>query len=297
MKPDELREKLDVVVCRPALPLDTDDVLRFTEKILGGEDYVPEVWQEWMSDPEGACYVAEYYGHAIGLVKLSLLAPGQWWIMGLRVDPDYQNLGVASRLHNAILNVWEKNCGGVIRFSTLSTNTQVHHLAERTGFLKILEYTSFIAPAVQGGENHFSLVRERDLHEVYDFVFDAPTNMLTVGLVDLRWEWAAIDKTILQKAVAEKRLRWWRKKAGMIMTVEDKEEEIHSPLLQYLGCPLEKMNDLLLDYKALAGSLGFSHGHWAAPLIPQALEPLSQAGFTRKWDDCLFIYEKYAPKK
>jgi GNAT superfamily N-acetyltransferase len=297
MNPDEIKEKLDVVVCRPALPLDTEDVLRFTEKIWGGGDYVPMAWQDWLSDPEGACFVAEYNGHAIGLVKLTMLAPGQWWIMGLRVDPEYQNLGVASRLHNAILNVWEKNFSGVVRFSTLSTNTQVHHLAERTGFLKILEYTSFTAPALQKGENNFSLVRERDLKKVVDFVFDAPTNMLTVGLVDLSWEWAAIDRTILQKAVAEKRLRWWRGRTGLIMTVEDKEEEIHSPLLQYLGCPLEKMKDLLLDYRILAGSLGYPYGHWAAPLIPQALEPLGQAGFTRKWDDSLFIYEKYAPKK
>ncbi len=102
MKPDEVKEKLDVVVCRPALPLDTEDVLRFTSRIWDGDDYVPGVWQEWLSDANGLCAVAEYQGHAIGLVKLSCLAPGQWWIMGLRVDPDHQKLGVASRLHHYV---------------------------------------------------------------------------------------------------------------------------------------------------------------------------------------------------
>ncbi|MGA9398507.1 MAG: GNAT family N-acetyltransferase [Anaerolineaceae bacterium] len=292
-----LQEKMDVVVCRPALPLDMEDVLRFTSRIWDGGDYVPTAWHKWLSDPEGACYVAEYRGHAIGLVKLSLLAPGQWWIMGLRVDPDYQNLGVASRLHNTILNYWESNCSGVVRFSTLSTNIHVHHLAERTGFLKILETTSYISPAITGQESPFRLARERELHEVCEFVFNAPTNMLTVGLVDLDWEWVAVDKTILQKAIVESRLRWWHQKAGLIMTVENTEEEIHSPLIQYLGCPLEKIHELLTDYRALAGKLGYSHGRWIAPLIPRALEPLERAGYTCNWEDSLFIYEKYAPKK
>ncbi|MGB8253703.1 MAG: hypothetical protein WCF08_10860, partial [Anaerolineaceae bacterium] len=55
-----LQEKMDVVVCRPALPLDMEDVLRFTNRIWDGGDYVPAAWQKWLSDPEGACYVAEY---------------------------------------------------------------------------------------------------------------------------------------------------------------------------------------------------------------------------------------------
>lgn len=297
MDNDSLEKKLAVICCRPALPLDTEDVMRFTGKIWDGEDYVPSVWQEWLSDTTGACIVAEYHGHAVGLVKLSYLAPDQWWIMGLRVDPDFQNLGVASRLHHSIMNYWETNCSGVIRLSTLSTNIQVHHLAERTGFLKILEITSFTAPAVKDHENHFKLVKESDFHSVCEFAYNAQSNMLMVGLIDLGWEWAAIDPTILQKAINEDRLRWWRGKTGLIMTQEDTEEDLHSPLIQYLGCPLERMNEFLEDYRMLAGNMGYSHARWVAPLISQALGPLQKAGFVRNWEDSLYVYEKYAPKK
>jgi GNAT superfamily N-acetyltransferase len=292
-----LNDRLDVIICRPALPLDTEDVLQFTGRIWDGVDYVPAVWQEWLLDPTGACIVAEYHGHAVGLVKLSLLSPDQWWIMGLRVDPKYQKLGVASRLHNYIMNYWDANCSGVIRLSTLSSNTAIHHLAERTGFLKILELSSFISTAVKDAINHFTPVQESEMHKVCEFVFNAPSNMLTLGLIDLGWEWAAIDKTILQNAIAEGRLRWWRKKAGLLMTVDDTEEQIRSPLIQYLSCPLEKIHELLTDYRAFAGISGYKHGRWVAPLIPQALEPIEQAGFTRNWEDSLYVYEKYSPKK
>ena len=40
-----------VVVCRPALPRDTADVLEFSKFIWNGHDYVKYVWDEWLNDP------------------------------------------------------------------------------------------------------------------------------------------------------------------------------------------------------------------------------------------------------
>ncbi len=297
MKPDEVKEKLDVVVCRPALPLDTEDVLRFTSRIWDGDDYVPGVWQEWLSDANGLCAVAEYQGHAIGLVKLSCLAPGQWWIMGLRVDPDHQKLGVASRLHHYALDQWEHNFGGVIRLSTLSNNLPIHHLAERTGFRRILDLSSFIARVEKSDTRSFQPVHIEELAEACDFACDADSNLLMLGLIDLSWEWAAIDKHIMRMAIEEKRLWWWRKRRGLIMSIEDDTDDIHCPLLQYAGCSMEDLSTLLGDFKTFSGKLGFEHARWVAPLIPQAIRPLEIEGFTRNWKNSLYIYEKYAPKK
>ena len=297
MNPDEINEKLDVVVCRPALPLDNEDVLRFTGRIWNGNDYVPEVWQEWLADTNGICAVAEYRGHAIGLVKLSCLAPGQWWIMGLRVDPEHQQLGVASRLHHYILDQWEHTCGGVIRFSSRSTNLPIHHLAEHTGFRKILDLSNFIAKSELKPEKAFRPVPGEELAQACDFACEADSNLLMLGLIDLSWEWVAIDKTILRQAVSEKRLWWWRKKRGLIMTIEDDTDEIRCPLLQYAGCEMEDLSDLLNDFRGLSGSLGYEKARWVAPLIPQAIHPLERAGFNRNWEYSYFIYEKYGTKK
>jgi GNAT superfamily N-acetyltransferase len=297
MKPDEVKEKLDVVVCRPALPLDTEDVLSFTSRIWEGTDYVPAAWQEWLTDTKGLCAVAEYHGHAIGLVKLSWVAPGQWWVMGLRVDPDHQSLGVASRLHHYILEQWEHNLGGVVRLSTRSTNLPIHHLAERTGFRRILDLSNFIAKSELRDERSFRAVRADELTEACDFACDADSNLLMLGLIDLCWEWAAIDKTILSAAIGEQRLWWWRKKRGLIMTVEDDTDDILCPLLQYAGCEMEDLSQLLVDFRAFSGKRGYGHARWVAPLIPQAIAPLERAGYTRNWENSWYIYEKYAPKK
>lgn len=297
MKAAELKEKLDVVICRPALPLDTDDVLRFTRRIGEGGDYIPGLWQEWLTDANGICAITEYHGHAIGLVKLSCLAPGQWWIMGMRVDPDHQKLGVASRLHHYILDQWEHHFGGVVRFSTRSTNLPIHHLAERTGFRKILDLSNYIAKSGQTTGKAFRLVREEELIQACDFACEADSNLLMLGLIDLCWEWVSIDKTILREAVSEKRLWWWKKHRGLIMTIEDETDDIRCPLLQYIGCEMEDLNDLLSDFRGLSGRLGYDYARWVAPLIPQAIRPLERAGFSRNWEHSWYIYEKYMTKK
>jgi hypothetical protein len=61
------------VICRPALPKDTGAVLEFTRHIWEGEDYIPEVWSEWLADHQGLLATAEYSGSVAGLCKLSQL--------------------------------------------------------------------------------------------------------------------------------------------------------------------------------------------------------------------------------
>ncbi len=173
----------------------------------------------------------------------------------------------------------------------------IHHLAERTGFRRILDISSFIAKVERRETRTFQLVQSGELAEACDFACEADSNLLMLGLIDLSWEWAAIDKHILRTAIDEKRLWWWRKRRGLIMAIEDDTDNILCPLLQYAGCSMEDLSMLLEDFKAFSGKLGFEHARWVAPLIPQAIKPLEQAGFSRNWENSLFIYEKYASKK
>jgi CBS domain-containing protein len=59
----------DLVLCRPALQKDTDDMLELCSHIWEGGDYIPSVWDEWMADPEGLLGVAEMDGRVVGIVS------------------------------------------------------------------------------------------------------------------------------------------------------------------------------------------------------------------------------------
>jgi hypothetical protein len=78
------------VTCRPAQVDDTPDVLELTHTIWEGEDYNPQVWQDWLADTQGLLAVAEHDGRVLGLGKLTCLAAGQWWLEGLRTHPEFE---------------------------------------------------------------------------------------------------------------------------------------------------------------------------------------------------------------
>src|SRR5512143_3375071 len=125
------------VVCRPALARDQADINEFCKGIWEGHDYVPEVWSHWFKDPNGILVTAEYSGHAIGCSKLSLIAEGQWWLEGFRVDPNHQGLKVGSRLHTYLTDWWLEHGDGTVRL--LTQNIAVHHLCARGGYVKTHE--------------------------------------------------------------------------------------------------------------------------------------------------------------
>ena len=52
-------DDLDTVVCRPALAKDTEEVMELCSHIWDGGDYIPQVWDEWLADPDGLLGVAE----------------------------------------------------------------------------------------------------------------------------------------------------------------------------------------------------------------------------------------------
>jgi GNAT superfamily N-acetyltransferase len=134
----ELRKSdLYRVTCRPALPRDTAEVMELTRTIWGGHDYVPFVWAEWLADPQGLLAAAEYGGRVVGVGKLSLLSADEWWLQGLRVHPEFQGRGIASRLHDYMLAYWQRNRGAVLRLATArksSSTCAAHRLPQSASF-------------------------------------------------------------------------------------------------------------------------------------------------------------------
>ena len=158
------------VVCRPALPLDFPGMLELTSQIWEGDDYVPKVWQAWLIDPEGLLAVAEFKGKVVGLGKLTKLSQQDWWLEGLRVHPQFEGRGVASRIHKYLLDTWEKIGSGTIRFATVSTREPVKHLAQVNGFHLAGEYSTFKCSTSNGSSKNSDPFTQIEVHEYQDVI-------------------------------------------------------------------------------------------------------------------------------
>ncbi|MBN1147597.1 MAG: GNAT family N-acetyltransferase [Anaerolineales bacterium] len=301
MSTDEARLE---VLCRPARPSDTADMLELTSGIWDGNDYVPNIWAEWLADPDGTLAVAEHQGRVLGLGKLTRLSKRDWWLEGLRVHPEYQGRGVASQLNDYLVARWLGIGEGTIRLGTNSTRLQVHHMCQRNSFVKIAEFAWYAAPAladweqaVGGGHDTtiFEPLTASQLSEAVAFALESASLALSSGLMDLSWQWAPPAKSYLAREVERQRAWWWREQRGLLVVGEDREGEPLT-IIKLLACSLEDIPACLEDYRRLAAAMGFAKAGWMAPLRPELFSLLEAAGFQRETESSLYVYEKTSPR-
>jgi len=284
-----------VVVCRPALPRDTADVKEFSKFTWEGHDYVQYVWDHWLADPEGILAVAEYAGHAVGLAKVTLLAPGQWWLEGFRVDTKFQGLKIGSHIHGYIDEWWLEHGEGIARLMTSSQRVQVHHLCEKFGYAKTGEVAGFIASPLDEPTDVFRLLQENEIPEAVQFAETSPSLWLSNGLIDLGWRFVTPNPDTLQELVKEKLAWWWRGREGLLLAWEDKGETPEDERLLAIGlpaCQMDVLPELLLDVRRLSTQTGYAKAFWIAPLRDELTAILKKAGYEREWENAGYIYEK-----
>ncbi len=284
-------DSLNTIVCRPALAKDKAEVMEISSHIWEGGDYLPHVWDEWLADPQGLLGVAELGGRVVGVFKLTMFQAAEWYMEGLRVHPHYRDRGVASHIHHYVLETWRRMGGGVIRLVTASYNVKVHHMCEQSGFKRIKEFISYGAQALEGSASNLIPSEMGDAQRAMDFVLHSPTHALSGGLINLGWVYADPQLKHIQVAIQEKHAWWWRGDVGFISIWEDEDDgELH-PGIQLVACPVESLEELLVDYRRMMNELGYKTAGWVAPNEPEVISALGKAGFQRNWDISLYVFE------
>jgi GNAT superfamily N-acetyltransferase len=281
----------DVVVCRPALAKDTDAVMELSSHIWEGGDYIPDVWDEWLAEMDGMLGVAEMHGRVAGVFKLTKFQEREWYLEGLRVHPDFQGMGVASHIHDYILETWRRIGNGIIRLTTGSYNVKVHRMCEQSGFIRIAEFIPYQAPSLAESTSNFIRVKEREAKQAMDFVLKNPTHALSSGLINLRWVYGDPQLKYIEFAIEKGHAWWWRDGLGFLSIWEDDEDPDHDPGIQLLACPVSELRDLLMDYRRLMAQEGYKTAGWTAPNRSEVIPIMTDCGFERSWDVSLYIYE------
>ena len=288
------------VVIRPSLPSDTPEVFEFCKRIWDGNDYLPSIWDEWLHDPRGYLFSAEYAGHAVGVARLARVTKGQWWLEGFRVDPAYQGLKIGSQIHEYLLAWWIANGEGALRLWTSSKRVKIHHLCEKTGFTRVLERAVYAAPALAGAVETFTPVCLDEIPSATEFALRASGLSLSGGKLEVFWQTAAPNETSLRELVESKtsQLLWWHEKRGLLGLWENDEnpEDVH-PMLALAACETGDLPALLLKARRLIHTLGFQKIAWNAPVTAELNPILASTGFAREDHDSNYEYERVHPTR
>ena len=157
------------VSIRRARPEDEDAVTAFTDRIWTdrGGDYLGRVYRDWLEEPGSErkhTFLAEIPSGGdladrapvpedeigtdeegesttvAGLVQAVMLSDDEAWFQGMRVNPDYQGMGISRRLNEACVE-WARDRGATVgRIMTFSWNAPALGAARAAGFDPVTEF-------------------------------------------------------------------------------------------------------------------------------------------------------------
>jgi GNAT superfamily N-acetyltransferase len=141
----------DELTIRPVRPTDRERVVELTRDIWDGHDYVPRVFDDWVSDSGSAFQAIELDGVVVGLQRLRPYASGLVWYEGLRVASTHRRQGLArNMLRSAISEAREQ---GFREMRLATGNPAAAKLFEDVGFIRLQDNRWWKGGRVEGGES------------------------------------------------------------------------------------------------------------------------------------------------
>ena len=141
----------DQLNIRPVRPSDRGRVVELTRDVWGGHDYVPRVFDDWVSDAGAAFQAIELDGVVVGLQRLRPYSSGLIWYEGLRVASAHRRQGLARvMLRSAIAEAREQ---GFREMRLATANSAAARLFEEAGFERIQDDRWWKGGRIEGGES------------------------------------------------------------------------------------------------------------------------------------------------
>lgn len=138
------------VTLRPVRPADRDRITEMTRDVWEGRDYIPRVFDRWVSDAGAEFQAAEVDGVVVGVQRLRPFAPGLMWYEGLRVASTHRRRGVARAMLEAAIEETREHGFREMRLAT--RDQPAVQLFESEGFERLVELGWWRGARVEGGE-------------------------------------------------------------------------------------------------------------------------------------------------
>lgn len=265
---------------RPVYPEDKPRVLEITAHTWGDGDYIPEVWERWLADPKGEFTAAVQEGVVVAIAKLTWQGEGQWWLEGLRVDPERRLKRIGQAMCIYQVGLVKKLGGRVIRYMTGIRNDGSHRIAERAGFHVLTRFVERVADKTDGPVKAVTLT-QNDLDAAWNIVRASDVARMTQGIYVCDWKACEITP----ERVAEHLGR------GEIMGVRDEAGRVQAWCLTHVEPDWDRLGMMCLDgdtdgiaalaraMRAHAGVMGKVMVEAMTPPHPRVMEALEAAGY------------------
>jgi len=189
---------------RDARAADRRAIFEFTRRTWGQYgDFIPRVWRRWLGDREGRFIVAELDGVPVGTAKISHFGGGEFWLEGLRVDPEHRGKGIARAINLEVLASLARMQPRAVRYCTGYRNWASRHIGSVFGFRIGARFRHFWAKSRKGSLRGEFATR-RDAGEIYEFMSRSRFMRLSSGLVGEGWVFRELTMARLEGYIRRK---------------------------------------------------------------------------------------------
>lgn len=121
---------------------DKPKILEICSRIWEGNDFIPELFDEWVKDSKGEFTAVLHEGRIIGCSKLTFLTDHDAWLQGLRKDQDCKVKGVGEAVTHYYLDKL-KHYDNLksIRFAAYFKDPKSVSAARKCGFVKVKSFS------------------------------------------------------------------------------------------------------------------------------------------------------------
>ncbi|HTW92660.1 MAG TPA: GNAT family N-acetyltransferase [bacterium] len=170
---------------------DKPAVLRISRRIWEGNDYVPLFFDRWVED--GGFWAAELRRRIVGYGKATQLSPGEYWLEGLRVDPECRKQGIGKELSRRVLDKTLESRPVSLRLATADVNHESLHIIETVMRFKPLAQYRFFLGEPKKSRPGPALVTP-SVAEALHYVRRSSELAASKGLLQYTWLFRTLDR-------------------------------------------------------------------------------------------------------
>jgi GNAT superfamily N-acetyltransferase len=276
-------QPMNEITFRPATAADKPAVVAFTQHTWPHGDYIPEIYDAWLTDARGPFLVAEVKGEVVAVSKVTFLGPDQAWLEGLRVHPEHRRRGLARQFLAYEIALAQSRGARVVRFATAWDNFPIHKIAAEAGMRHVASFVPYWAEALPGPVRARAL-RQDDLAAAWDMIAASEVYRRSGGLYDQGWAWKELNPAEVAQLIQKGDALGWQAPgrenawAGVALLLSDFYDR-EALRICWLGGDMTQMTEFARDLRYVAAARGLTRVH--VPLVdwPELRAALTAAGY------------------
>ncbi|MEP7285088.1 MAG: GNAT family N-acetyltransferase [Chloroflexota bacterium] len=254
----------------------------------GGDDYLPQVLDRWIDDPTGKLFAAVDKDIQIrGMARIVQLGEDEWWLEGVRVDPDDYVQGIGLVLLLYCIREADKLGSGVLRMATVTNNIAIQDIAAKNDFTPVGSYALYRTDSANPQKaNEFRQLTPNDIPAIRAFLDQSPYYEWAAHSMENAYQWRLITDARLYTLTADSLIYGWfphTDKLEGIVIFNPLPNPAHGrvPILSiaYLDATVGNLASLALAVRGLLAEQGHRRARLCFVARPERLVAMEQAGW------------------